>query len=164
MNSTESKMRASFIIEVLGRPPEHLVETLEGIVEQIKEEKGVKLIDKRINTPVLMKDQKDFYTSFAEVEVEVENLLYLAVLMFKFMPAHIEIISPQNITLTNSGWNDILNELVRRLHGYDEIARILQTEKNILENKLREAMNSKVKVEEVPKEKKETKSKKSKKK
>lgn len=164
MNSTDNKMRAVFILEVLGRPPEHLVETLEGLVEKIKEEKGVTLINKIINSPVLMKDQKDFYTSFAEIEIEVESLIYLAVLMFKYMPAHIDILSPQNITLANSGWNDILNELIRRLHGYEEIARILQTEKIILENKLREAMNPRVQTKENPKEEKENKTKKSKKK
>jgi len=39
---------------------------------------------------------------------------------------------------------DILNELVRRLHRYDEIARVIEAEKVILEKKLRELMNEKV--------------------
>jgi hypothetical protein len=111
----------------------------------------------------LMKDQKDFYTSFAEIEVEAEEILYLAILMFKYMPANIEIISPQNISLANSGWNDILNELTRRLHGYEEVARVLQTEKNILENRLREVMNSN-QAEALPAKKTEKKSLKDKKK
>jgi hypothetical protein len=147
MNFDEKKINAVMLIEVLGRPPEHLVETLENIAKQIGEEQGVKVVDKKINPPILMKDQKDFYTSFAEIEVEVEEILYLAILMFKYMPANIEIISPQNISLSNSGWNDILNELARRLHGYEEIARILQTEKRIMENKLREMTNIPVKEE-----------------
>ena len=61
------------------------------------------------------------------------------------MPAHVEIIHPELIALTNNGWNDIFNELTRRLHGYDEIARILQVEKNILEKKLRELLTKKEK-------------------
>ena len=59
------------------------------------------------------------------------------------MPAHIEIIEPEMIVLTNSGWNDVLNELTRRLHGYDEVARVLQIEKDILEKKLREVLGEK---------------------
>jgi len=47
---------------------------------------------------------------------------------------------PELIALTNNGWNDVLNELTRRLHGYDEIARVLQIEKNVLEKKLREIL------------------------
>jgi len=125
------------IIEVLGRPPEHLIETLEGIIKNIDEEKGVKVLEKKIKEPTLMKDQKDFYTGFVELEVEVEDILNLAILLFKYMPAHVEIIEPELIALSNNGWNDVFNELVRRLHGYDEIARILQVEKSVLEKKLK---------------------------
>ena len=88
-------------------------------------------------------NKKGFYTTFAEIEVEVEEILYLAILMFKYMPAHIEIVEPELIVLTNNGWNDILNELTRRLHGYDEVARVLQVEKDILEKKLREVLGEK---------------------
>lgn len=139
MSSTDvKKIRAVMIMEVIGKPPEYLTETLENIYKNIDGEKGVHVVEKRINEPILMKEQKEFYTSFAELEVEVEEILQLASLMLKYMPAHIEIISPELIALTNNGWNDILNETVRRLHGYDEIARIVQTEKIILENKLRD--------------------------
>jgi hypothetical protein len=142
VNLDERKINAIMILEILGRPPEHLVETLENIAKSIGEEKSVKVINKKINSPTLVKEQKDLYTSFAEIEVEVEDLIYLAVLMFKYMPAHIEIISPQNISLANTDWNDILNELTRRLHGYEEITRILQTEKTILGNKLKTIMET----------------------
>ncbi len=146
-------VRAIMILEVIGRPPEHLVETLGNLIEKIGEEKGVCVVDKKINEPIFMKlqnsdenksqqdlakEQKDFYSSFAEIEVEVEEVLQIAMLMFKYMPAHIEIIEPEYVSLTNNGMNEVFNEIVRRLHSYDEIARILEVEKNILEKKLRE--------------------------
>ena len=136
-------IEAAIIIEVIGKPPEHLKETLENLIKKIDEEKGVKVKKKKINEPAEMKDNKGFYTSFAEIEVEVEEVLHLAVLMFKYMPAHIEILSPEIIKLSNNGWNDILNELTRRLHGYDEVARIIQIEKKILEKKLKEVLEKK---------------------
>ncbi len=133
-------IRAVMIIEVIGRPPEHIAETLNSIIKQIGEEKRVSIKETKINEPVLMKDQKDFYTSFAEIEFEAEEILDIAALMFKYMPAHIEIISPELIALTNNGWNEIFNEMIRKLHGYDEIARIIQTEKMILEKKLKDIL------------------------
>ena len=136
-------IRAILIVEVIGRPPEHLTETLNNIIKKIDEEKGVSVKEKKLHEPILMKDQKDFYTTFAEVEVEVEEILNLAILMFKYMPANVEILSPELIALTNNGWSDILSELTRRLHGYDEVARIIQVEKNILEKKLREVLGEK---------------------
>jgi hypothetical protein len=159
MNFSEKKIRAVLILEILGRPPEFLTETLEKIMKDMEGEKGVSVLNKKINPPVLMKNQKDFYTSFAEVEVETESLTNLTILIFKYMPAHVELISPQNINLKNSDFEEILNEITRRLHGYEEVARILQNEKNILENKLKEISEKSIQKESS--EKVETSSKKS---
>ncbi|MEK6913837.1 MAG: hypothetical protein AABW47_04175 [Nanoarchaeota archaeon] len=137
MSLENKKISALFILEVIGRPPEYLTESLNELIKKIGAEKGVKVTDSKVNESVLMKDQKDFYTNFAEIEIEADNMLNIAILMFKYMPAHIEILSPQNISMTNSDWGDILDELTRRLHGYEEITRITQGEKLILEKKLK---------------------------
>ena len=134
---------AVMILEAVGKPPEHLVEALENLLKEMDKEKGVSIISKDINEPIEIKDQKGFYTTFAEVEVEVEEIAHIAILMFKYMPAHIEIVYPELIALTNGGWNDIFNELTRRLHGYDEVTRVTQVEKSILEKKLREILKEK---------------------
>lgn len=136
MNSDNKKVTAELILEAIGRPGEYLTETLNKIIEEIGKEPGVKITNSRVNEPVLLKDQKDFYTNFAEVEVEADEVLRIAILMFKYMPAHIEIISPQNLNLRNCDIDDLFNEIARRLHGYEEITRIAQTEKEILEKKL----------------------------
>ena len=161
MSSNELNVRAAIILDVIGKPPEHLIESLERIIDEIDKEKGITVKTKEIKVPTLMKDQKDFYTTFAEIEVEVEDILYLTILLFKYMPAHIEIISPETIALTNNGVNDILNELIRRLHGYDEIARILQAEKAVMLKKIQEITGKTpeevFKKPEPPKEQKPTK-------
>ncbi|MCX6746928.1 MAG: hypothetical protein NTU63_02215 [Candidatus Pacearchaeota archaeon] len=142
MSFNETKnIKASLILEVIGFPPEHLTETLETLIKQIGEEKGVKILEKKMNPPVLIKEQKNFYSSFAEIIVEVEDILSIAILLFKYMPCHVEIISPQSITLPNTEWSDIFSELARRLHGYEEIVRIMQSESNILQKKLKGLMN-----------------------
>jgi hypothetical protein len=160
MDLTNKKIRAVFILEAIGRPPEYLTETLTGLVKSMGEEKGVKVVESKLNPPVQMKNQKDFFTSFAEIEVELEQVLNIAVLMFKYMPAHVEVISPEHLTISNSEMGDIFSEITRRLHGYEEIARIMQNEKIILETKLREllAVKENASKEEVkPKIKKEKK-------
>jgi hypothetical protein len=134
----EGKVKAILILDIVGRPPEHLVDTLKKLAEEMGKEKGVTVISKQIKEPALIKDQKDFYTTFAEIEIEVEEILGLALLMFKYMPAHIEILSPEILALSNNSFNDILNELVRRLHGYDEIARIIQIEHHKLISRIKE--------------------------
>ena len=135
---SSNKVRAIFILDIIGRPPEHLVETLENLIKEMSNEQGVNVKSKNIKEPVFIKDNKEFYTTFAEIEVEVEDMLYLAMLMFKYMPAHIEVVSPEIIAISNNNWSEILSELTRRLHSYDEVARILQLEHAKLVQKVKE--------------------------
>ena len=131
------------ILEIIGKPAEHLIETLEQISKEMGEEKGVKMINKKISEPTELKDRIDFFTAFAEIEVEIEEALQLAILMFKYMPAHVEVVSPESLVLTNNAYGDILSELTRRLHKYDEVARVVQMEKDILEKKLKSILEKK---------------------
>jgi len=133
-------IRASLIIEVMGKPPEHVTETLSNIVKQMDEEKGISVRECKISEPKELEKAKTLYSCFADIEVEVEEVFLLTLLVFKYTPSHIEIISPETIVLNNSGWNDVFNEITGRLHNYDEIARVLQMEKTILEKKLRELL------------------------
>lgn len=142
-------IRSTIILEIMGKPPEHLIKTLEEIIKRIDEEKGVDVVGKKINEVVLMKNSKEFYTTFAEVDLEVEDILYLAIIMFKYMPAHVEVIKPELIALTNTGWTDILSELTRRLHRYEEVARALTLQNSKMQAKLRELLPDK---EEIKKE------------
>ena len=133
----EKKITAIFILEVMGRPKEHLIETLEDFSKQINSEKGVKIIQKKINEPKLIKDQKDLFTTFAEIEFEIKELSQLVILVFKYMPAHVEILKPEKLNLTNNQAGDLLNEITGRLHKYDELAKILQYQNQALEKKLK---------------------------
>ena len=115
LDKQETKgIRAVMIIEVLGKPPKHLKETLREIISKIDGEEGVNVKSKKINVPKKLEDSeetpknfdkekmtslKGLYTDFAEIEIEVEEIFNLAILMFKYMPAHIEIISPELIAL-----------------------------------------------------------------
>lgn len=140
----EDKIKAVFMLEILGRPPEHITETLKDIIEnRMKKEKGVVVKNYKINEPVLIKDQKDLYTNFAEIEIEFENTLALLFMSFAYMPAHIEIMHPEKLKITNNELSSIVNELTRKLHGYEEIVRIVQAEKNILEKKLKSILKDK---------------------
>lgn len=136
-NNKSVKITAMMIIEIMGRPQKHLVETLEKMSNDVSNEKNITLIEKKIAKPTLVKNQKDLYSSFVELEVETISAMDLFILVFKYSPAHIEIIEPEKVTLTNHNLTEALNEVTRRLHKYDEIARVIQMEKQVLENKIK---------------------------
>lgn len=143
MSSETKTIKAIVIFEILGKPAEHLKEALEGILKRLGEEKDVEVKNKTIHEPKTLNDNKDLFTTFAEVEVEFTSTTALMAVMFAYMPAHIEIHSPEHIIFQNNDLNEFLNELARRLHAYDEVARVLQAEKTILERKLKDLMGKK---------------------
>ena len=136
------------MLEIIGRPAEHLTKTLNKIIDDIDKEPRVIVKDKKVVEPKEVEGQKNFFSSFAEIEVEVEGILDLVVLCFKYMPAHVEVVNPELIAVTNNSWSEILSEIVRKLHGYEEVSRVLQNERMILERKLKEVLEVKAVKEE----------------
>lgn len=139
--SSENETRnilVNLVFEIIGRPPEHLIETLGNIIKNVGGEKGISVKNKNIREAVAMEKQKDMFSTFAEVEIEAENIFDLLMLMFKYMPAHVEIVYPETLQMSNNGWSEVLNELMRRLHGYDEVAKVLQIKHAQMEQKLKE--------------------------
>lgn len=159
MKDEKQKINALMILEIIGKPQNYLVETLDKIIKLMENEPGLVIKNKSIKEPkkieensgvakptkegVKIEEHNDFYVSFAEIEVEVDTLMNFLSLMFKYMPAHVEIFDPSNFTFTNLDLKEIVNDLIRRLHSYDEVARVLQVEKAILESKLRAIMEPK---------------------
>ena len=157
------KITANFVFEILGKPPEHIKETLSQMIDKLEVIKGVKIENKKVHEPKLVEDEKvkDIYTTFAEVEITSETASGMLAIVFNMFPAHIEIIEPETIGLENFEFSELLNELIVKLHRYDELAKRWAIEKGILLRKMKELEG---KQENQPKEIVEEKTEKSKKK
>ena len=135
------KINALTIIEMMGRPKEHLKETLIGVLNKIGTEQGIALLNKKIHEPKKVKDVKnEIFTTFAEIELEFDSFARLVTFIFSYMPSHIEIVKPENISVSNYDLNVLGNELVKRLHQYDSIAKIVSIERDNLKTQLEQLM------------------------
>ena len=161
------RIEASFIIEMMGKPKEHLEETLSRLIEKLGSEKGVKIVDKKLHEAHKyeakksdevkeaeaklkseVKDERvqvieDIYTTFAEIDAEFDDLNSLWFIAFNYMPSNIEVTKPENFVLRNSDIDFILSGIILRLHKYDEVAKKLSIEKSLLEAKVKELMGKK---------------------
>ena len=156
----DQKIKASMVIEIMGRPKEHITETMNKFIEVMGKEKGVAISSKTVHEPkkVEHKDKEgkvkevsedlQLYTTFAEINVDVDNLMTFVFLCFKYMPAHVEIFEPAELKMNNFEVNSILNDLVARLHYYDGIAKTALAHNEALTNKLREVMGIKTDAQE----------------
>jgi hypothetical protein len=136
----DKKVIASFIMEILGRPQEHVKQTFDEILEKMGKEPGLRIIEKKVHEPKKLEKGEDLYTSFAEIEVEFDNFQSMLIVIFNYTPSHFEIISPEEIRIKNVEFSDIITNIVLRLHKYDEIAKKLTIDNAVLQNELRRIM------------------------
>jgi len=157
-----AKIQANFVLEILGRPAEHIKSAITELVTKIGTEKGVKIIDKAIQEPIAVKDVKDLFTTFAELTLELDSLQNYLGILFAYMPSHTELIYPEKLTFVNTEVNDLANKLISRLHEYDAITKKALIERDILLKKLNENIQPSplVNAEAKPKKSKKPKKKK----
>jgi len=134
------EIESILIFEMLGRPAEHLKKAMEDFIEKISKEEGVTILNKKINEPKKIEQAKgDLFTTFSEIEIKFKDILHLFKILFGYMASHIEIVSPEELKIKSFDFNSIVNELVRKLHQYDEIAKKMLIERNILQRQLQQA-------------------------
>lgn len=133
------KIQATLILEILGRPAEHIKSALVALVERLGTEKGVTVTAKTIHEPTPVKESKDLFTTFAEVSVEFESIANYFGIIFTYMPANVELISPTEFKISNTELSELGNRLLIQLHNYDAITKKMLFERNFLVKKLREA-------------------------
>ncbi len=134
----EQEIKAAIIFEMLGRPPEYLKEALSEFLDKVSKEEDIEIVSRKIHEPKKIEGSQDIFTTFAETEMKFKNLMALFKVIFLCLPSHIEVISPQELTIKNFDFNLLANELTRKLHQYDEIAKRLSIEREILLKQLKE--------------------------
>jgi hypothetical protein len=152
------KIKAMFIFEMMGKPPEYIKEELDKHLKNLENE-DVVILSKKIHEckPVQndIPEMKGLFTTFAEVELEVSNINLLFGITFRLLPSHVEIIEPAELYLKNFDLGAIITDLTVKLHKYDEIAKVLMMDRDNLArelNNIRGNLIRNVRVEEIKKE------------
>lgn len=132
------KLSVQAVIEVLGRPPEHLTDALNQLIVSIGAEKGLVVREKLVHEPTKAEGSDDLFTNFAELTLDCDSMDSYFLFVFRYMPSHIEIISPENLHLTNLEFTELANRISSRMHEYDALAKKALFERNLFMNKLKE--------------------------
>jgi hypothetical protein len=150
------KIKTLFIFEILGKPAEHIKDSLNKMVDQLGEQKGLEVVRRVVHEPKLIEDdgksdskleklekenyvKQGMYSTFAEVEVETENINLIMAIVLNMLPSHVEILQPSEFSLNNTELSGLMSELTVKMHKYDEITKVLMLEKDYLIKKLKEA-------------------------
>ena len=132
------KIQANFVLEMLGRPKENVESAMSGLVTQLSKDKGLKLINKTLHDAVPAEKTPDLFTTFCELLIEFDTSEDLLQSVFKYLPANIEVIKPEKVSISNHDFNFLTNRLAQKLHQYDAILKNTLMQRDILAKKLKE--------------------------
>jgi hypothetical protein len=110
----DHRVFAKVIVEVAGRPKEHVENSLKIVLDNIKKEKGIKAQKMKIFKP---KEVDNYFSSFAELELEFEDPAYLVGMCFDYLPSSVEIIKPEELNIDSRDMSGLLNDLLAKLHS-----------------------------------------------
>ncbi|MFW6233695.1 MAG: hypothetical protein ACOC3Z_03465, partial [Nanoarchaeota archaeon] len=122
-NEIGAQVRA--IIEILGKPKEHVIESMKKYVENIKKDENYDVEEEMIEEPVEQEDQPGVFSTYSEIVFNVKDVNQLISFCFDYMPSSVEIIDPEDFQMTSKHLTDLLNDLQSRLHHTEMITKKL---------------------------------------
>jgi hypothetical protein len=134
-------VRAIMIIEMMGRPKEHISSQIREHIGLMDKVKGLEVIKKDFSEPKKIDDKNNLYTCFCEVEIECINFIQLYELVLDFMPSSIEVLDPSKLNFTIDEATSVLNNLSGRLHRYDDVVKIMKNREHKLMEDLKVSLS-----------------------
>jgi hypothetical protein len=117
----EGGVQVILTFEVAGSPKEHVEASLKGYLDNIENHPQLWVLSKEhMDTD---EQEDNIFSAAAELEVVVEKLEILTWLSVNFMPAAIEIVEPEKLTLEAREVNNWYNDLLAKLHETSNILR-----------------------------------------
>ena len=107
-------LRSRILFEMIGKPKEHIEETIEKYILEIENDSDVILLSKHIAPVTDLED--GMFSTFAEIEILAKNATILVNFCYLYMPASIEVIEPERLDLANIDFNSFFNDLLLKLH------------------------------------------------
>lgn len=118
------------IIEVLGKPEEHVDKALHVYMEKIKQEKDLIILETDFSE---IEPQEALFSGFVELEMLTKDLMKLVWFCFDYLPSSVEIIEPERLSFKNNELSSFLNDLQTRLHLIGEELKIAKQTNIVLE-------------------------------
>lgn len=107
-------LRVRIMFEMLGKPKEHVQETLKKYIENLKTDTTMHILKEFYGEP--REQQDDLFSTFADVEMLIADMQKLTWLSLNFMPANIEILEPEEKKFTNREMGLWVNDVLSKLH------------------------------------------------
>ena len=126
-------IRCTTIIEVLGKPKEHVEAALKQYIEHIKEDSELVVLNEDYSEA---KEQGKLWSKFVELDLVVKGTKKLISFCFEYMPSSIEVLKPEHLIMSNPELSNFLNDLQARLHNVDMTVKNLNAENEFIKRNM----------------------------
>ena len=136
-------IRCRTIIEVLGKPREHVESSIKDYVEHIKKDAELVILNEDYSE---ISEQGKLWSQFVELELVIKGTSKLIAFCFDYMPSSLEILKPEQLIMTNPELSSFLNDLQARLHNVDMAVKQLRAENDFLKMKMNAILHNAVMI------------------
>ena len=126
-------IRCRTIIEVLGKPKEHVEKAITDYTENIKKDSELVVLNEEYSDT---QEQGKLWSKFVELDLVIKGTYKLISFCFEYMPSSIEVVKPEHLILTSNELTSFLNDLQARLHNVDRIVKESKAENEILKTNM----------------------------
>lgn len=145
----EGWLHCRVIIEIAGKPKEHVEKTAQDYVEKLKKEKDMLVVKETIaelkKQDTGAKEEgtiKEMWITFIEMEILFKSPMVLTYFCFDYMPSMIEVLAPEKLTFEAKELGDFFNDLQARLHQVNIIVKQLQSKAPFLNKNIRKLLEN----------------------
>lgn len=132
-------IRCKIIIEVLGKPKEHVEKTLRAYVDKIKNDSDLIVLNSKFSEAA---EKDKLWAIFVELDMVIKGIPKLISFCFDYMPSSIEISKPDEFVMKKSTIEDLINDLQARLHSVDMVVKNQKNENEFLKQNLDKAISN----------------------
>src|SRR3989338_7409117 len=135
----QTHIRCKVIIEVLGKPKEHVEKSIRDYVEKIKKDSELIVMNVDFSEAA---EKNRLWAAFVELDMVVKGIQKLIGFCFDYMPSSIEITKPEEFIVKKSTVENFINDLQARLHNVDMVVKKQKNENTFLKKNLGKAASN----------------------
>ncbi len=136
-------LSARTIIEVAGKPKEHVENAIKSYVENIRKDPEIDVIKSDFAE---VTNSEGIFSTFVELDIVVKDMPKLISFCFNYMPSSIEISEPKEMKLNSVELSTIFSDLQAKLHEVDTVAKKLRNENAMFSKNVNVLLENMVKI------------------
>jgi hypothetical protein len=118
------------IHEIVGKPKEHIEQTMDMYIDKIKKDNNLELV--KTDRPEAESHENDMFSVIAELEIKAKTTGDLMLFCYEYMPGSVEILEPGELIYKAHEFTAFINDVQSKLHKVDMVVKKLSAENQVM--------------------------------